>query len=91
VAKEKPPKKTRFIDSAGIKEKLAKLQMKLLDELEERLNEGVMEPQEERLLWDMIKAHQVGFETVDSMMKKALGDVEENVEDIDIPEDWGFS
>ncbi len=78
----------RFIDNNEIKKRLAELHLLQLECLLERMEEGTIEPQEMRLIWDMVKEHSIGIETVDELVEKALQKAEEGMEDIEIDEEW---
>lgn len=88
---KKEPIKKRFIDNEDIKRRLAELHVKQLEELLQRLEDGIIEPQEMRLIWDMVKTHNIGIDSVDELVKKALENVEEKIEDLDLDEEWEFS
>lgn len=84
-------KPKRFIDNDELKQKLSELQDKLLEDIDRKLDKGLLEPQEARLLWDMIKTHGVGIESVDDLVKKAQEAAEGR--DIDLDEtdkEWSF-
>ena len=87
----KPNKKKRFIDNDEIKEKLAELHMNQLNILLERLETGLIEPQEMRLIWDMVKTHQIGIDSVEDLVEAAQKNAAGSIDGLELDEAWGFN
>jgi len=81
----------RFVDTDAVKEKIAELHMRQIDILLERLAEGSIEPQEMRLIWDMVKAHGIGIESIEDRVEQALGSSTKLVDEIELDSEWEFS
>lgn len=76
--------KKRFIDNEVVKEKIAQAHMLQLDLLLEKLEEGLIEPQEMKLLWDMVRAHGIGMDNVDDKVQAALEARENSLAALDL-------
>ncbi len=79
------PKKTseRMIDKEAIKSMVADLHVKQLNLLLEKMEQGYIEPQEQRLIWDMVKAHNIGIDGVDDLVDRANSDMADEIGDIE--------
>ncbi len=84
--------KTRMIDKEEIHALIADLHMKQLQLLMEKIDEGYLEPQEQRLIWDMVKAHNIGIDSIDDMVDKANSDLEGRIDAMNagMNDDWTF-
>lgn len=74
-----------------IKEKVLELHQLQLDVLLERLQDDVIEPQEMRLILDMVKYHNVGVENFEELVEAAKAEANGRLENIAIDENWSFS
>ena len=86
-------RKKKFIDQVEIQKLLSELHMAQLVILLERMESGTIEPQEMRLIWDMVKEHHIGIESMEDRVEEAMRNAAENVEDIEIEDDdegWAF-
>lgn len=81
----------RFIDNQDIKEKLATLHKKQLELLLQRMDDEIIEPQEMRLIWEMVQKHNIGFDSVEDLKKKALEQASRHVNEIQLDDDWIFN
>ncbi len=83
----------RMIDNDDIKRKLAKLHQKQLDLLLRRFDDEdeeahYLEPQEHRLIWDMVKEHAIGLDTVEDIVEKSNKQIKGDLDAITIDGDW---
>lgn len=81
-------KGSRFIDNEVVKQKLAELHMIQLEILLERLEDGLIEAQEMKLIWEMVKHHGIGVDTVEDKVREAIEAREGSIADLDIEEEW---
>lgn len=84
--------KTKLIGvhSDKVKEILGRLHLMQLEDLEGKLREGILEPQEHRLIWDMVQKHQIGIESVDDIVDKATQGLEDTIGDIEVDDTFRF-
>lgn len=89
--------KKRFIDKDMIKSTLAKLHEKQLQRLEELLDAGDITHQEHRLIFDMVKFHGIGLESVEEMAQRAQEEataklLQDSLADTDnMADEWEYS
>lgn len=90
-AKKPTPKRasTRFIDTDRVKTLVAELHMLQLEELLSRLRAQVIEPSEMKLIWEMVKAHNLGIDGVEDLVRDALAESKVDLNDLEFDESWG--
>lgn len=83
--------KKRFIDSDTVKELVAELHLKQLQHLKEALEDNFIEPQMLKLIWEMVKFHNIGVDGVDELAEKAKADFKEQINAIELDQEWEFN
>jgi hypothetical protein len=76
-------KNVRMIDKEEIKALVHDLHMKQLHLLLEKMEDGYLEPQEQRLIWDMVKTHNIGIDSVEDMVNRTNEGMQDEIDNIE--------
>lgn len=74
-----------------IRKKATTLYLGLLEVLSERLEDRTIEPQEMRLIMDIVKQQEIGVQSVDDIVADAHKQATIDSADVTLDDAWGFT